>query len=205
MVFFGNLVRMVASLLSQSTYLLLQVMLAPIIKKSGKKISLLISSKFFYGLWQIMQYSPEIIWVRGNGTVNHPACFVIAMNLSHIFYFSVVWLKLYGLFVAHYLGASNIPRNFDQCWAWCEQWLLFGDKFHAVGIAAICWTIWKTKNSACFEGKSVRSPISIICYACSLMEYWVGLFLYDDKEQLIAGANTMLKIALQMVGKEVKA
>jgi hypothetical protein len=37
------------------------------------------------------------------------------------------------------------------------------------------------------------------------MEYWVGLFLYDDKEQLIAGANTMLKIALQMVGKEVKA
>jgi hypothetical protein len=37
------------------------------------------------------------------------------------------------------------------------------------------------------------------------MEYWAGLFLEEDKEQLIAGANTMLKIAMQLVSKEVKA
>jgi len=36
------------------------------------------------------------------------------------------------------------------------------------------------------------------------MEYWAGLFLDEDKEQLIAGANTMLKIAMQLVSKEVK-
>jgi hypothetical protein len=37
------------------------------------------------------------------------------------------------------------------------------------------------------------------------MEYWAGLFLEEDKEQLIAGANTMLKIAMQLVSQEVKA
>jgi len=107
--------------------------------------------------------------------------------------------------VAHCLGASNVPRNFNQCWAWCEQWLPYGNKFHAIGIAAICWAIWKTRNSACFEGKAVTSPIHVICYACSLMEYWAGLFLDEDKDQLIAGANTMLEIAMQLVSKEVKA
>jgi hypothetical protein len=54
--------------------------------------------------------------------------------------------------------------------------------FHDLGIAAIC--------------KTVTSPISIICYACSLIEYWASLSLDDDKDQLVAGANTMLKIAL---------
>jgi hypothetical protein len=37
------------------------------------------------------------------------------------------------------------------------------------------------------------------------MEYWAGLFLDDDKDQLVVGANTMLKIALPLVDKEVKA
>ena len=37
------------------------------------------------------------------------------------------------------------------------------------------------------------------------MEYWAGLFLDEDKDQLIAGANTMLEIAMQLVSKEVKA
>jgi len=37
------------------------------------------------------------------------------------------------------------------------------------------------------------------------MEYWVGSFLDEDKEQLIAGANTMLKVAIQLVSKEAQA
>jgi len=107
--------------------------------------------------------------------------------------------------VAQCLGASNICRNFNQCWMWCEHWLPSGEKFYTLGIAAICWVIWKTCNSVCFEGKIVTSPISIICYACSLMEYWAGLFLDDDKDQLVTGANTMLKIVLQLMGEEAKA
>jgi hypothetical protein len=41
--------------------------------------------------------------------------------------------------------------------------LPFGEKFHAIGIAAIYWAIWKTRNGVCFEGKVITSPITIIC------------------------------------------
>jgi hypothetical protein len=35
----------------------------------------------------------------------------------------------------------------------------------------------------CFQGKIVTSPISIICYACSLIGYWAGLFGELDKRR----------------------
>lgn len=34
------------------------------------------------------------------------------------------------------------------------------------------------------------------------MSYWAGLFLEDDKEALIAAANTMLKIAMKLLDKK---
>lgn len=102
------------------------------------------------------------------------------------------------------LGTSNVPRSFEQCWSWCEKWLPFSKKFHAIGIAGpFVGLSGKTPNSMCFEGKIMTSPITIICYACSLMGYWAGLFLDDDKAELIAGANTMLKITLKLVGKKM--
>jgi hypothetical protein len=103
--------------------------------------------------------------------------------------------------IAHCLGASNVPSTFHQCWNWCEKWLSFGQNFHAIGIAAIYWAIWKTRNSVCFQGKIVTSPITIICYACSLMGYWAGLFGDDEKEKLVAGVDMMLQIALRLVAK----
>jgi len=68
-----------------------------------------------------------------------------------------------------------------------------------MGIAAICWTIWKTRNKSCFEGKIIRNPAEIICYACALMTYWAGLFLEMDKETLQAGVTTMLQIATKLM------
>jgi len=79
-----------------------------------------------------------------------------------------------------------------------------GKKFHATGIAAFCWAIWKARNKACLEGKLIQNPISIICHACALISSWAGLFLEDDKEMLVAGANTMLQIALKLLNKKQK-
>ena len=87
------------------------------------------------------------------------------------------------------------------CWLWCEKWLPHRQKLYTIGISTICWAIWKTRNNICFQGKNVTSPITIICYACSLISYWAGLFEDLDKEELSVGAETMLKIALQLVGK----
>jgi hypothetical protein len=73
-----------------------------------------------------------------------------------------------------------------------KKWLLNGEKF---GIAVICWAIWKTRNKACFEKKINKNPVETICYACGLMNYWIGLYLKDTEEELAEIINIMLQVA----------
>lgn len=80
----------------------------------------------------------------------------------------------------------------------------YGKKFHAIGIAAICWAIWKMRNKVCFEDKRIHDPATILCYACALIQYWAGLSSKDDKEQLKAGVETMLRIAIQLLSRKSK-
>jgi hypothetical protein len=65
-----------------------------------------------------------------------------------------------------------------------------------VGLSAVCWALWKTRNMVCFEGKRVRSPTEIICLASSLISSWAGLHKDDTKEVLEAGAEMLKNAAL---------
>ena len=44
-----------------------------------------------------------------------------------------------------------------------------------MGLAAVCWAIWRTRNSVCFYEKKVKSPTEIVCLICSFIVYWAGL------------------------------
>ena len=92
-------------------------------------------------------------------------------------------------------------QSLNQSWTWCEKWLLEGKKFHTIGIAAVCWSIWKTRNKCCFEDKIIKNPISVVCYACALMCSWAGLYSAEDEEMLLAGVNTMMQIARKLLNK----
>jgi hypothetical protein len=102
------------------------------------------------------------------------------------------------------MGASDIPNYINQCWTRCEKWLPGGEKFHTLGIVAICWSIWKARNKLCFEGKMVKTPLSIICNACALMSYWAGLYPAEDKDTLVARVNAMLQIAVKLLSRKAK-
>jgi len=49
--------------------------------------------------------------------------------------------------VAHVLGAGP---TFGQFWAWIQNVLKEGKSFHMVGLSAICWVIWLTRNKFSF-------------------------------------------------------
>jgi hypothetical protein len=134
-----------------------------------------------------------------------PACYFCHPDetISHLL-FQCSTARAARATVAVCIGADDIPNSLQQCWLWCEKWLPNGRKFHVTGIAAFCWPIWKARNEACFEGKMIQNPISIICHACALISYWAVLFLEGDKELLIAGANTMLQIALKLLNTKQK-
>lgn len=132
-----------------------------------------------------------------------PTCYFYSLNesLSHLF-FQCNTARAVWAIVAKSLGATDVPSSFEQCWRWCDKWLLKGQQFHTVGIAAICWALWKARNKTCFEKKPLPNPIAIICHACALMNYWAGLFKEMDKEALEAGVTTMLKIAAELLSKK---
>jgi hypothetical protein len=66
-----------------------------------------------------------------------------------------------------------------------------GFNLHIVGIAALCWAIWKTKNKACSENKLISSTVSLICYMCAFLCYWAGLQEEKDKQILLEGADRL--------------
>lgn len=115
--------------------------------------------------------------------VGSPTCYFCSHTVAHLFFQCSTAKAIWGI-VAKCIGANNVHRSFNQSWLWCEKWLPSGNKFHAVGIAAVYWAIWKVRNQACFDGKIPKNPASIICFACPLMKYWVGLFLEMDREAL---------------------
>ena len=75
-------------------------------------------------------------------------------------------------------------------------------QFYAVGIAAVCWSIWKIRNKICFDGKKLHNPLEIVSHACALMKFWAGLQKEVDKEALIKGVETMFKIVVQLLSKK---
>jgi hypothetical protein len=87
--------------------------------------------------------------------------------------------------VAQVIGTSDIPSNLTQFWLYIKKWLPHGAMFYTFGIAAICWSIWKTRNKACFENKLIRNPLKTICYACDLMNYRTGLYPTKTREKLV--------------------
>ena len=71
-----------------------------------------------------------------------------------------------------------------------------------MGVVAICWAIWKSRNRAVFYKKLIKSPLEIVCHACALMIYWSGLYAELDQDQLVEGANTMLRVAKEILAAQ---
>ena len=104
--------------------------------------------------------------------------------------------------VALSFGTSSIPSSYDSFWPWIKQSLARGDHVFMLGLSAICWAIWRTRNAVIFEKKFIKHPCEIICSACAFMRFWAGLYPESMKEIIMAGADSMLKTALRILGSQ---
>jgi len=116
-------------------------------------------------------------------------------TIDHLFFVCVSSKYTWSL-VASVLGASHIPISFGQFWQWASVLLPNRKHFHIIGLAAICWALWTTRNDSCFEKKAIRTPTEIVCSASSFIKYWAGLQTGRNKEELEAGAAALLKTVL---------
>jgi hypothetical protein len=84
----------------------------------------------------------------------------------------------------------------EQYWLWIHKILPQAPEMHAVGLAAVIWAIWRTRNTVCFDNKRVKSPTEIVCLICSFLTYWADLLKEGLKEQVIQGAEVVKSTAL---------
>lgn len=92
-------------------------------------------------------------------------------TIHHLF-FNCAAARYTWSVVALALGLNNRPSCFTQYFVWIASSTKLCRNIQVVGIAAICWAVWKLGNRACFEKKLIRSPAELICSACSFLKYW---------------------------------
>ena len=115
--------------------------------------------------------------------------------IPHLFFMCRVAKYVWSL-VAFALGADNRPTSFEQYWLWIQRHLKNKKHVYLVGLAAICWATWKTRNKACFEKRMISSPMEIICLASSFLSYWTGLQKGSARKELEIGAEALKMAAI---------
>jgi hypothetical protein len=116
-------------------------------------------------------------------------------SVNHLMFECPVMKYVWSI-MAYILGATVRPSSFSQYWIWIYRHLPGGKHVFFVGLAAVCWSIWKIRNNICFEGKRVKTPTEIICLICSMLTYWAGLQKDAVSEQLEHGAEFLKDTAL---------
>jgi hypothetical protein len=69
------------------------------------------------------------------------------------------------------LGVYNRPSCFTQYFWWIAKFFPVGFNLHIVGIATLCWAMWKSRNKAYFENELISSHVSLIYYMCAFLHY----------------------------------
>jgi hypothetical protein len=74
-------------------------------------------------------------------------------SVEHLFFDCYVARYIWRL-LAYIVGADCRPSSFDQFWIWVDRYLHKHKKIHMVGLSAICWAVWKSRNAIHFDKKT---------------------------------------------------
>ena len=95
--------------------------------------------------------------------------------------------------------ATGLKCHFSDARFCLTSWLNgFSDKLRKqimVGVAAVIWTLWKTRNLACFERKWPSEPLEVVRTVCFWIDWWANMQVSEDaKLDLHMGAKLLVQI-----------
>jgi hypothetical protein len=136
--------------------------------------------------------------VRRNWQGN-PNCYFCGSieTIDHLLFSCPVVKVVWGV-VTLCFKQKDRPNCLEQFNNWIRKALLGGEAVYMFSLDAICWTIWKARNRACFEKKFIKNPNEVIFSACLFMHFWAGLFKGDMKEKVKAGAEVLMNVAVSI-------
>jgi hypothetical protein len=85
---------------------------------------------------------------------------------------------------------SSAAKLSVMFWPWIKRALPGGEEVCMLGLVALCWATWTTRNSICFDKKEFRNPCEIIFLVCV------------KQEMIEKGVQTMIRVAMQILEKK---
>jgi hypothetical protein len=64
-----------------------------------------------------------------------------------------------------------------------------------VGVSALCWSIWRTRNDIIFNKQNGTNFLQVIRRAAHWIQQWVFLLPLEHREGMVTGCNRMLVVA----------
>lgn len=68
----------------------------------------------------------------------------------------------------------------------------------ACGAAALCWSIWKVRDSAYFGKQQIKEPINVVFSICNWLGYWDGRQKGTNKGRPKVAAQRLSLVATEV-------
>jgi hypothetical protein len=125
--------------------------------------------------------SPKCCFCNANETVNH-------LFLGCPFA-TIIWRMIY--FAYNIPPPTSITNMFGN-------WLYGVPKKDKnkirIGISAICWTIWNTRNDMIFNNQEATNFLQVILRAVHWIQLWDFLLPEDERKDMDTGCNRLLAV-----------
>ncbi|KQK05392.1 hypothetical protein BRADI_2g19836v3 [Brachypodium distachyon] len=69
----------------------------------------------------------------------------------------------------------------------------------SVGVSALCWTIWRTRNDACFKFTYPRDPANLVFIFCYWLKYWAIMQRTEAREILELGVQMVQLVVSEIL------
>lgn len=96
-------------------------------------------------------------------------------------------------------GFGSFPATMRDIHTWFESFPRKYRQIIIIGSAALCWSIWKSRNAICFQNKYPGDPTNIVFSLCYWIDAWYILRKSDTKVQLLRASDILKKVVVEIL------
>ena len=133
--------------------------------------------------------------VKRNWNGCQKCCFCdSAETVNHLYiacpFAKIVWRIVFCAF--NILPPTNVTNMFGN---WLNGVPKTDKDRIRIGVSALCWSIWITRNDMVFNKQNGTNFLQVIRRATHWIQLWAFLLPEDQREPMVTGCNRMLAVA----------